>query len=159
MRQAYLTGLQLAVRASVAAMVALGLAQLLGLPHPVFAFIAAVIVTDLSPALSRQLGSRRIAATIIGAICGAVLSPYLSAELGGIALGVAIAILVSQVARARDAAKMAAYICGLILLEQRDDPWHYGLLRLIETILGVAVAWGISYVPKLFRTDPPPPTS
>ena len=70
---------------------------------------------------------------------------------------VAIAMLVSEASRARDAAKMAGYICGLVLLEHSDAPWLYALLRFVETILGVLVAWGISYVPKLIRTDRPPP--
>jgi len=53
------SGLQLALRASVAAGVAIALAQLLGLSHPLYAFLAAVIVTDLAPSQSRKLALHR----------------------------------------------------------------------------------------------------
>lgn len=58
---------QLPVRATTAAVLSLAIAGALNLPGPLYAFIAAVIVTDMQPAVSRQLGLRRIFATVIGA--------------------------------------------------------------------------------------------
>jgi uncharacterized membrane protein YccC len=52
------------------------------------------------------------------------------------------------------AARVAGYICGVIvLLDVGAQPWHYAFFRMIETALGVLVAWGLSFVPELLRSD------
>jgi uncharacterized membrane protein YgaE (UPF0421/DUF939 family) len=89
--QSYLTGLQLAVRAGAGATLALIIAQLLKLDYPVFAFIAAVTVTDLRPAQTRDLGLLRMMATFVGAVLGAALSPLLPAEAWSVGVSVLIA--------------------------------------------------------------------
>jgi|tagenome__1003787_1003787.scaffolds.fasta_scaffold19844522_1 uncharacterized membrane protein YgaE (UPF0421/DUF939 family) len=151
----YLTGLQLAVRAGAGATLALIIAQLLKLDYPVFAFIAAVTVTDLRPAQTRDLGLLRMMATFVGAVLGAALSPLLPAEAWSVGVSVLIAISVAEVLGAREAGRVAGYICGLIVLDQSIEPWHYATFRFIETVLGVTVAWLISYVPKLIRVEEP----
>ena len=88
MRRRRLTGLQLSLRAGVGASVAYALAQLLGLDHPIFAFTAAVIVTDLKPAQSRELGLRRLGATLVGGLIGAALSMVLPSTPWAIGAGV-----------------------------------------------------------------------
>src|SRR4051812_11076017 len=57
-----MSGFQLALRAAVAAGLSIAIAQALGLQYPIYAFLAAVIVTDLLPSQSRQLGMRRLLA-------------------------------------------------------------------------------------------------
>lgn len=151
----FATGLQLAVRAGVAAGVSYELAQLLGLQYPFYAFLAAVIATDLSPSQSRQLGLRRLLATIVGAACGALLSPLLPPGAWAIGIGILIAMLISEVLDARDGAKVAGYICGIVILFHDSEPWRYAVFRFVETVLGVTVAWVVSYVPKLLRTSEP----
>ena len=41
----------------------------------------------------------------------------------------------------------------IVVLDHSVEPWHYAFYRLIETALGVVVAWLISYVPKLIRIE------
>jgi uncharacterized membrane protein YgaE (UPF0421/DUF939 family) len=150
-----LTGLQLAVRAGVGAVVALQIAQLVGSQHPVYAFIAAVIATDLVPSESRKLGLRRLIATAIGAVCGAALSLVLPSDPWSIGLSVLIAILGCELFGIKDGSRVAGFICGVIVLHHAGEPWEYAFHRFIETALGVAVAWAISYVPKLIRIQEP----
>ena len=144
----------MALRVAVAASLSLAIAQLLGLETPIFAFIAAVIVTDLDPAQSRQLGLLRIVATVVGALAGAVLAHFIHPNPWTIGAGVAATMLICQLLKAPDGAKVAGFTCGIILLIPGEGgPWVHAFFRFVETLLGVCVAWSISYVPKLIRTD------
>ncbi len=144
---------QLTLRATVAAVLALVLATWLELAYPIYAFIAAVIVTDLDPATSRKLGFRRTTATVIGALCGAVLSFLLPPGPLGVGGGFFLAMLLAQALGAGEGARVAGYICGIVLLDHSSEPWHYAFHRFIETMIGVVAAWSISYVPKLINFD------
>ena len=140
---------QLSLRAAVAAILSLLLAGWLDLRYPLYAFIAAILVTDLDPAMSRRLGLRRLGATVIGACLGAVLTGLLPSNAWTIGLGALAAMLASQLLRAEDGARVAGYICGLVLLEHSFEPWTYAFHRFLETALGIIAAWAVSYVPKL----------
>jgi uncharacterized membrane protein YgaE (UPF0421/DUF939 family) len=144
----HLADLQLAVRASIAATASLVIAGLAGLPLPIYAFIAAVIVTDLDPAQTRELGVRRVLSTIIGAVTGASLSFLLPA--GPLAIGVSIftAMMLCNLVQVKGGARVAGYICGIVVLDHNALPWTYAAYRLAETLIGVGVAWAVGYVPK-----------
>ena len=149
------SNIQLSVRAAAAAVVSLVAAQLLQLEYPIYAFIAAVIVTDLQPSVSRKLGLRRIAATVVGALCGALLSFVLPPGPWGVGAGLFVAMLLAQLLKAGDGARVAGYICGIVLLDHSAEPWFYAFHRFIETAIGVLAALSISYIPKLFDFDTP----
>jgi len=151
--QTLISGVQLALRAAVAAGLSIALAQLFNLEYPIYSFLAAVIVTDLTPSQSRLLGLRRILSTIVGAICGAALSPVLPPGPWAIGLSILVAMLVCQLLQAQEGAKVAGYICGIVVLDHSAEPWLYAYFRFTETVLGVVVAWMISYFPKLIHID------
>jgi uncharacterized membrane protein YgaE (UPF0421/DUF939 family) len=149
----HLSSFQLALRAGTAASASLAVAQFLGLQYPLFSAIAAVIVTDLSPRQSRKLGVVRIGATLLGAWCGVgfalLFSP--SALIGGVA--VAAAMVICAISGLKDGARLAGYIAAIIAFEHSGSPWGYAYFRLIETMLGVAIAWTVSFVPKIIRGE------
>lgn len=145
--------LQLPLRATTAAALSLVIAQALQLPFPIYAFIAAVIVTDLQPAISRQLGLRRIWATVIGASCGAAMSYVVPADAVGVGIGILVAMLLAQLLRAGEGVKVAGYISGIVLLEHSAEPHSYAFLRFVETVIGVLAAWGVSYIPRLLKEE------
>lgn len=158
-RPGAVASLQLAVRASAAAGLAMVVVGALGHESPLYGVIAAVIVTDLSPVRTRALAMPRVAGTLVGAALGAALAPLVVTSVGSVALGILAAMLVAQLAGLRDASRLAGYVCAIVLLEHRMEPWEYALSRTVETLVGIAAAVLVSFVPKLLgepgRTDRP----
>jgi uncharacterized membrane protein YgaE (UPF0421/DUF939 family) len=147
--------LQLSFRAAVAAGLAFGLAQLLELKFPLYAMIAAVIVTDLEPSESRKLGWRRLAGTVIGTVLGAVLSIALPPGAFTIGLGIFLTMALSHLLRLPEAARIAGYLSAIVLLEHTAEPWVYAFWRFAETVLGIVIALIVSLTPKLLRAGEP----
>jgi uncharacterized membrane protein YgaE (UPF0421/DUF939 family) len=145
------SALQLSLRAAVAATLALVLAQLLQLQHPLYAMISAVVVTDLQPAETRKLAFPRLVGTVIGSVFGAAINTLLSPSPWTLGLGIMIAVFATHLIFRSAAAKVAGYVCGIVLLDHGETPWSYGFFRMIETALGIGAAMGVSVVPKLMR--------
>lgn len=144
-----MSAFQLAIRAAVGAALALAVAQGLALEFPLYAMIAAVIVTDLSPVRTRELALPRLAGTVLGCVLGGLFSMVL--RPGPLAVGAAILVtmIVTHALRFDSAARLAAYVCGIVILDHRGEPWTYALLRFLETVIGIVAASALSFVPKL----------
>lgn len=112
-----------------------------------------MIVSDLSPARTRRLAAQRLVATLIGVASGIAASVILPGGIVSIGVSIFLAMLSCHVLRAPDSAKVAGYVCGIIVIAYTADPWSYGFYRFIETVIGMAIAWFISLVPKLFATE------
>jgi uncharacterized membrane protein YgaE (UPF0421/DUF939 family) len=145
--------LQVAVRAAVAAGLSVAIAQYLRFERPHYAMIAAVIVTELSPEQTRQLGLMKFGGTVVGAGVGALLGQIMQPNPFSVGLGIVVSMLLSYALRLRDAARLAGFTSGIVLLNFSEAPWHYSYRRLLETTLGIAMAVLVSYVPKLIPTE------
>jgi len=152
-RSVRITAIQLSFRAATAGGLAVGIAQWLKLPFPVYALIAAVIVMDLSPSKTLQFAQQRMAGTLIGATVGAVLSYWLPAGPVAIGVSVLLAMLLSYVANVHAGAKLTGYVAGIAVMSYGANPWTYAVYRVIETFIGIAMAVLVSIVPKLLRVD------
>ena len=146
---------QLAFRASLAATAALLIAEAIGLPGPIYAMISAVMVTDVEAARTRELAIPRVLGTVVGSVLGGLLAPATAAGLWTIGLGIAAAMLVAHGLRKPDAAKLAGYLCGLVMFTHGADAWGYAWWRFVETLLGIATALAVSFIPRLLEARPP----
>jgi uncharacterized membrane protein YgaE (UPF0421/DUF939 family) len=156
LRPSAVTALQVSTRASLAATLAVVVARRVDLEFPLYALIAAIIVTDLSPARTRQLSLQRLVGTVIGAAVGALVSMASPATHGGvltIAIGVLVAMLLSHAFRVTAAAKLAGYVCGIVLLNYNDHPWSYASYRFVETLIGITTAVIVSFIPALISAE------
>jgi uncharacterized membrane protein YgaE (UPF0421/DUF939 family) len=52
----------------------------------------------------------------------------------------------------QNSAKVAGYVCGIVVLAHQTEPWAYAFFRFSETILGIGAAWLISLVPRLLES-------
>jgi uncharacterized membrane protein YgaE (UPF0421/DUF939 family) len=147
------SGIQLALRAATAAGLSVALAWFCRFEFPIYALIAAVIVTDFSPERTSKLGLQRLVATVVGAICGATLRLVHEPNAWVIGLSILLAMLICHILRVHEGAKVAGYICGIIMIAHGTHPWSYALLRFTETVLGIGVAWLISFVPRVIRFE------
>jgi uncharacterized membrane protein YgaE (UPF0421/DUF939 family) len=146
---------QLSIRAAFAAGLAVIIAQLLRFDAPIYAMIAAVIVSDLSPARTRQLGLQRLGGSVLGAVVGAVTSQSLPPGAWAIGFSVLIAMFLSHLVRLQGAAKLSGYLSGIVVLGHASDAWSYGFCRLLETVLGIGMALLVGFIPKLISLDEP----
>ena len=146
-------GAQLAVRAALGAGISLAIARALNLETPIFALIAAVIVTDRDPAETRNLAIRRVISTAIGALCGVALAQVLGQTSWEAIIAIFVSMMLSIAVTQLGDPKIAAYLCALIIINYGDHPLHYAFYRFVETALGIVVAWAISLVPKLLDIE------
>jgi hypothetical protein len=51
------------------------------------------------------------------------------------------------------ASKLTAYTRAIVLMEHGTQPWSYALFRLLEIVLGIGVALGMSFAPKLLGEE------
>ena len=151
------SAVQLSLRAAVAASLAVAAAGALGLPAPLYAMIAAVIVTDLVPGRSRELAVPRLLGTLLGTATGGLLVPIMHAGPWMIGVGVLVAMLLAHGLRLRGAEKLAGYVCAIVLLEHPGEAWTYAVHRCLETAVGIAAAVAVSLVPKLAGGTSSPP--
>ena len=144
------SGAGLAIRAALGATITYATATLLGLQHPIYALVAAIIGTEFVSKETTRLGLQQLVATSFGAVCGALIRAIFAPNAASAGLGVLISVLACYVT-IQGGAKIAGYVAAIIILQEGEQPLVHGLFRFIEIALGIGVAWVLSLVPRLVR--------
>lgn len=136
--------LLLGVRAALASVAAVAIAQSLNLTYPMYAVVAAVIVTDVSSRRTQDSGVQRLLGTALGALCGPIFVLWFGDSLAVVGSAIAALIFVCYVVGYTEAAKLAGYVAGLVVLDHSQAPWSYARDRFVETSLGIVLAIVVS---------------
>ena len=129
-------------KTTVAAMLALYLADLLRLPNSYWAAISTLIVMQSTLGETLTFSGQRFVGTALGAVCGALLATYSGPSVMVFGAGVFVIGIICAVSRlGRSASALAGVTLALVLLVARSEPpWKLAAHRFIEVSLGIAVA-------------------
>ena len=135
-----------AVRTSIAAAIALGLASLLGMPEAYWAPISTIIVMQSTLGASWTVSRNRLIGTLLGAFCGGLLGGRFHSNLAVFAAGILALGLVCMLLRLDQSAyRFAGVTFGIVLLvAPGESAWLVGFQRFVEVSLGIAVGLGVA---------------
>jgi uncharacterized membrane protein YccC len=115
------------------------------LPQGYWAVFAALVVTQANLGASWRAALYRTIGSTCGAIAAALLVPYLGQ--GQVGVGITLLILGSlfgYLTALHSAFTAAGFTAALILVfGGQGEPWHMAWLRVLYTILGAVVAFGV----------------
>ena len=139
------TQLAFSLRVTVSAALALVVAQVLGLPMPLWSVLTAVIVNQLSSGRSLKMSANYLLGTVGGSIYGgvvALLIPHDSewALLGVLVIAVAPLALYSAAHANMNVVPVSAIIVLLMpALSSHSDPLHSAIDRILEVAVGATI--------------------
>jgi uncharacterized membrane protein YccC len=141
--------IRLALRATVAAVLAFALARLLELPQGYWAVITAILVMQTSVGASLKAALDRLGGTLAGAIFGACISLLIPhASQLGLGLAIALAMAPMTLLAAMNASFKVAPVTALIVLLPTAGniapPLVYALDRILEIALGNIVGMTVA---------------
>ena len=130
------------VRTTVAAVVSLLVARVLGLPEAYWAPVTTVVITQSSLGAALSVSWQRFVGTALGAAVGAVLASRWGPSVVVFGSGVFILGLLCALVRSeRSAYRFGGVTFAIVLLVPRTAPaWHVALHRFAEVSVGIAVA-------------------
>jgi uncharacterized membrane protein YgaE (UPF0421/DUF939 family) len=134
------------VKTTIAAVLGLLAARVVGLPEVYWAAISAVVVVQSDFGTSLTTGWQRLVGTALGASAGALLAPNFGRGVVVFGLGVFGIGLLSVVLRLdRPANRFAAITLAIVLLIPRGEPaWVVALHRFLEVSIGILAGLAIS---------------
>lgn len=138
--------LVISIRCALAAFAAVEISRLLNLPFPIYALVAAIMVTEYHGHETRKQSVTRFIGNSLGIIAGGMLGTFLGS--GGWVIGLATFCLVlfCYCFDLAIAAKYAGFVAALTVMDHSTRPWIYGRDRIIETLIGILAAVVMSLV-------------
>ncbi|OLP54686.1 hypothetical protein BJF92_12720 [Rhizobium rhizosphaerae] len=141
-REARLRDLLFVLRCSAAATVSILLAQAVGLPHPVWAAMSGVIVSQERLGDTQQATIGRFLGTLLGVAIAVLVGLVARWAEAGTTAEVAIAVALAAVAARRwPLLKVCMWTCPIVFLTATPGLpiWEVGLLRGAEVLLSGVV--------------------
>jgi uncharacterized membrane protein YgaE (UPF0421/DUF939 family) len=128
------------LRCALAALAAVELSRHLGLQYPIYALIAAILVTEYHGEETRRQSLVRLMGNILGITAGSILSTCFGGHSWVIGLATFLMVIFCYYLDFTVAAKYSAFVAALTVMDHSDKPWLYGRNRVLETLIGISFA-------------------
>ena len=136
-----------AARTTVAAVVSLFAARLVGIPEAYWAPISTIIVMQSTLGAAMTVSRQRLAGTVLGAATGALLGTYFPANVAMFGVGLFALGLIAALLKLEVAYRFAGVTLAITMLIPRDRPaWEVAEHRLVQVSLGIAIALLVTVV-------------
>jgi uncharacterized membrane protein YgaE (UPF0421/DUF939 family) len=130
----------IAVRCALAALASVEVSRWLGLQFPIYALIAAIMVTEYHGHETRQQSVTRVVGNALGITAGGILGSFCGGSPWVIGLAAFIMVLFCYYFDFAVAAKYSAFVAALTVMDHSTRPWLYGWDRITETLIGIGFA-------------------
>lgn len=136
----------IAVRCALAALAAVEVSRWLGLEFPIYALVAAIMVTEYHGHETRQQSVTRFIGNALGITAGGILGSFCGGHAWVIGLAAFVMVLLCYYFDLAVAAKYSAFVAALTVMDHSTRPWLYGWDRITETLIGIGFAVLMSLV-------------
>lgn len=137
-----------AIRTSVAAMLSVLVARLLGMPEAYWAAVSTLVVIQSTLSTTLPLAIQRIVASALGASVGAIEATYFGHNLAAFGLAIFVLGLAFLAFRLEKTGYRYAGITLtiIVLIPRADAPWMIATHRFIEVSIGILVALALAAI-------------
>jgi uncharacterized membrane protein YgaE (UPF0421/DUF939 family) len=142
------------LRGACAAIAAIEVSRHFGLVYPIYALVAAILVTEYHGEETRQQSLTRFLGNALGIIAGGVLVTLFGSHSWVIGLAAFIMIIFCYYLNLAAAAKLSAFVAALTVMDHSSTPWQYGMGRISETLIGIGFAVLMSLLIPVPKSKP-----
>ncbi|MDA8442149.1 MAG: aromatic acid exporter family protein [Peptococcaceae bacterium] len=132
------------IKTGLAVALCVWIAQLLNFKYPFYSAIAAVIALQATLADSWRQGIIRMQGTLVGAITGYVFALVAVHNPWWTGLGLIVTLAILKAMRWTDAINIASIVFIAITINITGPPLNYASSRIIDTLLGITVAFAVN---------------
>lgn len=142
------------IKTALAITISIVIADLLHLEYPYFVAMTAVIAMDKTALNSIMLAKNRIIGTFFGACIGILLSYIARGNPILCGIGFILLTLVCNKFNLQSSISISALVMLSIMINMDTNPVFYGFNRLIDTVIGAAIAFLVNtLILPYYNTD------
>jgi len=132
------------IKTGIAVALCIWIAQLLKFEYPFYSAIAAVIAMQATIEGSLKTGLHRMKGTIVGAVTGYAFALVMVKSPWWTGLGLVLTMTILKLMKWQEAMSIASVVFIAISVNLTGQPLDYALNRIIDTALGIIIAYFVN---------------
>jgi uncharacterized membrane protein YccC len=131
---------QQGLKAGLAAVIALLVAQNLRIPMPIWAPVTAIVIMNAHIGDALRDGGIRLVGTAVGVVIAALFVSITGAHIWTLGIAVAVAATLCVLCGLQDAVRVSTVAAAIVVLADSTQPWSIAASRFLANSVGIIVA-------------------